>query len=124
MPIFYSDSAKGFYNSEVGYSSYPVDVIDVTDQYDFLFDQITYHNKRIIVSPTGVELEAIPVPPITWETITAERDKLLSASDYTQLVDSPVPNQTAWAAYRKKLRDIPQTFETPVSVVWPDAPEE
>lgn len=124
MPIFYSNSAKGFYNSEVGYSSYPDDIIDVTDQYEFLFDQITYHNKRITVANDVVVLEDIPVPPVTWDTIRAERDKLLAASDYTQLLDAPVPNQSEWAAYRQQLRDITQSFASPDTVVWPNAPEE
>ena len=124
MTIFYSASAKGFYNTEVGYSSYPNDIVDVTDQYEYLFDQITYHNKRIIVVSGSVELVNIPIPPITWDTIRAERDKLLAASDYTQLLDAPVPNQSQWAAYRQQLRDITQSFSSPDVVVWPNAPEE
>lgn len=35
----------------------------------------------------------------------AERNRLLAASDWTQVLDAPV-DRTAWAAYRQQLRDI------------------
>jgi hypothetical protein len=37
----------------------------------------------------------------------AERDRALSASDWTQVLDAPV-DRTAWATYRQALRDLPQ----------------
>lgn len=37
----------------------------------------------------------------------AERDRALSASDWTQLADAPV-DKAAWATYRQELRDLPQ----------------
>lgn len=37
----------------------------------------------------------------------AERDRLLAASDWTQVEDAPV-NKQEWAAYRQSLRDLPQ----------------
>ena len=36
----------------------------------------------------------------------AERDALLSNSDWTQVADAPV-DATAWATYRQALRDLP-----------------
>lgn len=51
----------------------------------------------------------------------AERDRLLAASDWTQLGDVPVDGP-AWAAYRQALRDLPQQGEFPFSVTWPSAP--
>lgn len=56
-----------------------------------------------------------------WFYVRAKRDGLLSKSDWTQLSDSTA-DKMAWAAYRKKLRDIPQTFLTPEGVVWPAKP--
>ena len=35
----------------------------------------------------------------------AERNRLLAASDWTQVLDAPV-DRTAWATYRQQLRDI------------------
>lgn len=50
------------------------------------------------------------------------RDRLLAASDWTQLPDNGLSNEqrAAWATYRQALRDAPATW-TPSSE-W-DAPE-
>ena len=56
-----------------------------------------------------------------WDVVRAERDRLLAASDWTQVADAPV-DQQAWAVYRQTLRDIPQDFATPEDVVWPEQP--
>lgn len=37
----------------------------------------------------------------------AQRDRLLAASDWTQVADAPV-DKAAWAIYRQALRDLPQ----------------
>ncbi len=57
----------------------------------------------------------------TWEEVRTYRDWLLSNSDWMMLTDSPV-NKEAAEAYRAALRGIPQVFETPESVVWPELP--
>ncbi|HEY7821984.1 MAG TPA: tail fiber assembly protein, partial [Acidimicrobiia bacterium] len=61
------------------------------------------------------------LPVIVWNPVRAKRDRLLAASDWTQVADAPV-DQQAWAAYRQTLRDIPQDFATPDDVVWPEQP--
>lgn len=38
--------------------------------------------------------------------VRAQRDRLLSASDWTQVLDAPVDRE-AWATYRQALRDLP-----------------
>ena len=52
------------------------------------------------------------------------RNALLTASDWTQIPNSPLSNeeQTAWAVYRQELRDIPAQLGYPYNVVWPVAP--
>jgi len=60
-------------------------------------------------------------PAKTWDDIRAERDALLAASDWTQVADVPV-DAAAWATYRQALRDIPQDYDSPDDVVWPEAP--
>ncbi|MGB1506840.1 MAG: phage tail assembly chaperone [Acidimicrobiales bacterium] len=49
------------------------------------------------------------------------RTKLLAESDWTQLVDSVVADQAAWATYRQALRDAPESWTVPT---WtpPDPP--
>ena len=56
-----------------------------------------------------------------WDALRAERDRLLAASDWTQIADAPV-NAAAWAVYRQALRDVPQDFDSPDDVVWPTPP--
>lgn len=56
-----------------------------------------------------------------WNEIRSRRNGFLSQSDWTQLNDSK-ENKDAWAGYRQELRDIPQTFSTPESVIWPSRP--
>jgi len=49
------------------------------------------------------------------------RNKLLSDSDWTQVLDAPV-DQVLWATYRQALRDVTQQEGFPQNVVWPVAP--
>ena len=55
-----------------------------------------------------------------WNIIRAERNRLLGASDWTQLSDAPV-DAAAWATYRQALRDI-TTEANPFAIVWPESP--
>ena len=48
------------------------------------------------------------------------RNKKLLASDWTQLPDAPVDKE-AWAEYRQKLRNLPETAD-PLNIVWPVRP--
>ena len=50
-----------------------------------------------------------------------KRNALLTASDYTQLADSPRDKQT-WATYRQALRDITDQGGFPETIVWPVEP--
>jgi hypothetical protein len=50
------------------------------------------------------------------------RNKLLSASDWTQVADAPV-DKAAWATYRQALRDISAQEGFPWAVEWPTQPE-
>lgn len=55
------------------------------------------------------------------EQVRNERDRLLTASDWTQVQDAPV-DATAWAAYRQALRDVPQQEGFPTNIIWPEKP--
>ena len=50
------------------------------------------------------------------------RNKLLSASDWTQVADAPV-DKAAWATYRQALRDISAQAGFTWAVEWPTQPE-
>jgi hypothetical protein len=55
--------------------------------------------------------------------IRSQRNQLLTASDWTQVLDAPI-NRTAWATYRQALRDITSQEDFPNNVVWPKNPDE
>jgi hypothetical protein len=67
-------------------------------------------------------------PTYSFETteiqkaIREQRNKLLAASDWTQVADAPV-DKAAWATYRQELRDISEQPGFPATVVWPTQPE-
>jgi hypothetical protein len=67
-----------------------------------------------------------PAPPIDLDRlaadIRAQRNQLLTASDWTQTADAPV-DQAAWQDYRQALRDIPQQAGFPADITWPAKPE-
>jgi tail assembly chaperone len=50
-----------------------------------------------------------------------QRDRLLSASDFSQLPDSPGDKPT-WAKYRQALRDVPNQAGFPQTIIWPTSP--
>lgn len=56
------------------------------------------------------------------DVVRKERNNLLLASDWTQVLDAPV-NQTVWATYRQELRDISAQADFPWTIVWPTQPE-
>jgi hypothetical protein len=55
--------------------------------------------------------------------IRSQRNQLLTASDWTQVLDAPI-DRTAWATYRQALRDITSQEDFPNNVVWPKNPDE
>jgi hypothetical protein len=57
-------------------------------------------------------------------SLRLERDKLLSESDWTQYIDSPLDDQakTEWATHRQLLRDLPATEADPAAPTWPTPP--
>ena len=57
----------------------------------------------------------------SWAIIRKKRDFLLRTTDWTMTVGCTV-DQSAWAAYRQSLRNVPQTFTEYTNVTWPTQP--
>ena len=76
--------------------------------------------QNYIVSDLDADTAAAKVGA-QWTVIRAERNKLLAASDWTQLPDAPVA-AAAWATYRQALRDITEQAN-PFNIIWPTKPE-
>ena len=69
-----------------------------------------------------------PAPPTLVEKATqarAQRDALISATDYLLMPDYPIPAEELDAVkmYRQSLRDIPRQPSFPETIVWPEKPE-
>lgn len=59
-----------------------------------------------------------------------QRDQLLAQTDWRMTTDYPYADQSAWAAYRTALRDLPESAEPAldengqlINVTWPIKPE-
>ena len=61
----------------------------------------------------------------TTDEIRARRDRLLAATDWAVLPDSPLDAQSLEAVktYRQALRDVPQQEHFPGAITWPQMPE-
>ena len=75
------------------------------------------------VERTVEEIAADRVP-LQARAVRAQRDKLLAATDWAVLPDSPLDgtSQTALKTYRQALRDVPQQEGFPGTITWPEMP--
>ena len=103
------------------------DSLMVTGWYDFVDDVFKERLERpaeyYIWQGGSWVLDSVSL----FESIRGKRDTLLSLSDWTQLVDSPLTDskKAEWVTYRTTLRDIPETYTdvtTLDEVVWPTPP--
>jgi hypothetical protein len=61
-------------------------------------------------------------PALAARQARERRDRLLAASDWTQLPDVATATQAKWAPYRQSLRDLSQQPGFPANIVWPTPP--
>ena len=104
-------------------AKYGLVTVERTPQPDF--DQLTHRVKETTpVLDNGVWKQVWTTEPYpdADKRVRRHRDRLLAASDWTQLPDAPV-DKTAWATYRQELRDIPQQSGFPDNVIWPEEPK-
>lgn len=70
------------------------------------------------------EEEMVATIRTEWEPIRKERNQLLADTDYITMADrwSTLSDEEkqAWSTYRQALRDIPQTFDLPWNVMFPN----
>jgi len=76
-----------------------------------------------------LEAEEIPTVAVDYtDWMRDRRNKLLTASDWTQGADSPLSDakKAEWQTYRTALRDLPNSYTDGISaksdVVWPVKP--
>lgn len=98
---------------QFGWIPFTADANDVEPLGQDIYAQAISVNPAPYVAPD-------PATPSAAD-IRAERNMLLTTSDWTQLPDAPV-DQTAWAFYRQSLRDITDQEGFPTNIIWPEKP--
>ena len=75
----------------------------------------------VVRSQSVLDAESIPK---AWEQLRGKRGSLLSASDFSQLLDTDLTSdeKAAYVVYRQVLRDLPENTIDPKNPVWPAIP--
>lgn len=81
-------------------------------------DDFSWRSHR----PDFTDLKVVPSFEPAWADLRYERDRRLSATDWTQLADVPSTTKAKWKAYRKALRDLPAKTADPAAPEWPVSP--
>lgn len=112
---------------------YPNLLLEVSLAANVSWDTHYVENGQVVAMPVKPDGEhTFDYAAKTWQPnvqrqgneIKILRNALLTASDWTQIPNSPLSaeKQTAWATYRQELRDIPSQTGFPFNVVWPTPP--
>lgn len=126
ITVHYSAEKRGFFLSGTGVDI-PADAVEITAERraDLLAAQAA--GSAIVPDENGYPIAAeqpAPDPEIAMQLLRDRRARLLRQSDFTQIPDAPFTEEqrAAWATYRQALRDLPETFSDPATVVWPVPP--
>ena len=87
------------------------DIASLQNQFEVIKEEIDKQFDKTILN----------LEETSWAIIRKKRDFLLRTTDWTMTVGCTV-DQSAWAAYRQSLRDVPQTFTEYTNVTWPTQP--
>ena len=95
-----------------------------SDSKDKVYSNLVIHDDQYS-KPSKASLEAGLVQAqddFDWQGVRRERDSLLSGSDHILMPDYPLEDKSDWEAYRQELRDIPQDYDDPDDVEYPEEP--
>lgn len=92
---------------------------------DVSMPYITEADYQLALSEAWQGEVTVEEVPETADEIRARRDRLLAATDWAVLPDSPLDAQSldAVKTYRQALRDVPQQEHFPGAITWPQMPE-
>lgn len=127
--MLYAKSTGGFYSAEIHGENIPADAVEISQEYYESLLNGQSKGNLITSDKDGAPVLTSPQPPSTDQLATsarAQRDTLLTASDWTQLPDAQASlspeKKAAWSAYRQALRDITDQATFPQEITWPDKP--
>lgn len=120
MAIYYNVKNKAFYDSDTGIPV-PEGSIEITKkQHETFLAGMNNRNMNVVLEKNKLVLKS-KRRIVSWNQIRSIRDRLLKECDYTQMPDWP-GDKAAWANYRQQLRELPENFKEPESVIWPKRP--
>ena len=92
---------------------------------DVSMPYITEADYQLALSEAWQGEVTVEEVPETADEIRARRDRLLAATDWAVLPDSPLDAQSLEAVktYRQALREVPQQEHFPGAITWPQMPE-
>ena len=110
--------------TEINYGT-PEEPIMETVLSDVSMPYITEADYQLALSEAWQGEVTVEEVPETADEIRARRDRLLAATDWAVLPDSPLDAQSLEAVktYRQALRDVPQQEHFPGAITWPQMPE-
>jgi len=126
--IFYSATAGGFFDDGIhSAAQIPADAVPIDGETHTALLRQQSEGKCIVPGPDGAPIATDqPLPPndVLAGNMRADRNRLLTDCDWTQVSDAPVTDEqrAAWCIYRQALRDLPETTADLAAVVWPVAP--
>ena len=116
----------GFFHSEIT-KQIPVPNIEITEGEHAVFYDALSTGKSVIVRGTVIQPIAPVVTGITWDDVKRTRDRRLLDTDWTDSTTAKTrlgdDLYNKWQLYRQALRDVPQKFTDPNTVVWPTQQE-
>lgn len=87
-------------------------------EYDIEYQRMYWDSESLSYVVEDVSDEEL------WERVRETRNRLLAESDWTMAADIPESvNVFEWEMYRQRLRELPQTIESPKNVFFPISPE-
>lgn len=134
MPLYFSASTGGFYDSEIHGARHiddeenpdcriPTDAVEISAERHAALLAAQADGKIIAADTRGAPVAIDRPEPTADELLAAarrKRDALLAASDWvvTRAVETGTPIPAEWVEYRQALRNITEYDE----IVWPVAP--
>lgn len=107
------------WSGNAGYAFYPyIEIIPDSNQF-YTLSAVVNVVDAVNKTVTGTRT-ANPISDLNaWEIVRSMRNNELTATDWTQMPDSPLSSEkkAEWAVYRQALRDI-TTQENPREIVW------
>ena len=95
-----------------------------SDSKDKVYENIVIHDDQYSI-PSKASLESGLVQAqddFDWQDVRRKRNALLIDSDAYLMPDYPLEDKSDWELYRQELRDIPQDFDDPDDVEYPNEP--